>query len=123
MSPEHPRHPMQPIVEEKGVRRFKRNSIVERLLDNGPFDLNAIARWDVSDDDRVQLAQLIGYTVNGFCELSYVDGEAYHLAQEGGPTSALERLSYYMELVKRLREMLKLPMAELYEKHPDDFEV
>lgn len=62
---------MQPLVFDEKVVRFKRNKIVERLLDDGPFDMNAIALWDVPKEDREQFAQLIGYSVSGFGELSY----------------------------------------------------
>jgi hypothetical protein len=71
------RHPMQPAVrDEHGVIRFKANAIVQFLLDSGPFDMNALARMNFSDEDREQFAQLIGYSVDGFCDLSYVSDEA-----------------------------------------------
>jgi hypothetical protein len=118
------KHPTQPIVEVCGIKRFKSNKIVEILLQNGPFDLNDIARWNVSRDDRVQFAQLIGYSVDGFGELSYVDNEDAVLcsAQRVASENDSGGLDYNKELVARLREMFKLPMAELYGKHPDDFE-
>lgn len=70
------KHPVQPvIVASDGVHRFKKNAIVERLLEAGPFDLNAIARMGFSREDHEQLAQLIGYSVCGFCDLSYASEE------------------------------------------------
>ena len=67
-----PRHPMQPIVrDESGTYRFKQNAIVRALLDRGPIDMNVLARDQCSDQDREQFAQLIGYSVDGFCDLSY----------------------------------------------------
>lgn len=65
-------HPTQPILMQQGVARFKKNAIVCFLLDHGPFDMNKLAVMDFSDEDRVQFAQLIGYSVSGFGELSYV---------------------------------------------------
>jgi hypothetical protein len=65
-------HPMQDFVNDDGVVRFKRNAIVEYLLDNGGIDMNKIAMLKFSQEDRVQFAQLIGYSLNGFHELSYV---------------------------------------------------
>jgi hypothetical protein len=60
--------------------RFKANAIVVHLLDvagrNG-CDMNTLACMEFSDDDRVQLAQLIGYSLGGFGSLSYVSDEAY----------------------------------------------
>ena len=60
------------IIDEDGVRRFKANKIVAFLLDAGPFDINDLALKDFSDEDRAQFAQLIGYSVGGYWELSYV---------------------------------------------------
>jgi hypothetical protein len=75
------RHPMQPIGwDGKGVARFKQNAIVNYLLSEcarlGGPDLNSIA-YQVAlghfpAEDQVQLAQLIGYSVSGFGEISFV---------------------------------------------------
>lgn len=82
-----PPHPMQPLVWDKDVIRFKRNAIVRFLLDAGPFDLNQIALMPFSDEDRAQFAQLIGYSVSGWGELGYCTEqqieEADHAAEEG----------------------------------------
>lgn len=68
-----PEHPMQPIVwTPGGIVRFKRNAIVCHLLDHGGIDMNALAVMDFSREDREQFAQLIGYSVSGFGDLSYV---------------------------------------------------
>jgi hypothetical protein len=76
-------HPMQPVVlDPHGTPRFKQNAIVRFLLDNGPFDLNKLARMEFSQEDQVQFAQLIGYSVGGFGELPYVTDEAYDAADE-----------------------------------------
>lgn len=68
--------PPQPIVvTDKGVIRFKENRIVRQLLEiSGAegYGLNEIARDDFTDDERMQLAQLIGYSVSGYGDLSYV---------------------------------------------------
>lgn len=69
------RHPKQPVEwDGNGVIRFKENAIVRYLLDNGGIDMNHLARVPFLRSDRVQFAQLIGYSVSGFGELSYVDG-------------------------------------------------
>jgi hypothetical protein len=79
-----PQHPVQPIVkDEHGVVRFKANAIVRFLLDAGSFDLNQLAAMDFSDEDREQFAQLIGYSLSGFGELSYVSDETYERAEGG----------------------------------------
>jgi hypothetical protein len=67
------KHPMQKLVWDDKVIRFQKNSIVEYLLDNGGIDMNDIARLpNISQADREQFAQLIGYSVSGFGNLSYV---------------------------------------------------
>lgn len=71
------KHPIQPVIDDGfGVHRFKQNAIVRWMLDKATdahlFDLNEIARLSFSDEDREQLAQLIGYSVSGACDLSYV---------------------------------------------------
>lgn len=77
------KHPIQPLIMDKqGVLRFKKNAIVEFLLDRGGFDMNDLARMDFSKDDRAQFAQLIGYSFGGFSELSYVDNKTYVAAKE-----------------------------------------
>jgi hypothetical protein len=77
------RHPIQPIeVASDGVLRFKSNPLVRHLLDHGPFDMNSLARVDCTDNDREQFAQLIGYSVSGFRDLSYVSERTLqHLAE------------------------------------------
>jgi hypothetical protein len=93
--------PMQPVGQDKrGVLRFRENPIVRELLDrdtergrvypdfpartNG--GLNWIAMQDFPREDEEQFAQLIGYSISGYHELSYVSDEsaakASALAQE-----------------------------------------
>lgn len=77
-----PKHPLQPVILDKaGVPRFRENAIVTFLLDSGPFDMNKLTVMPFSEEDREQFAQLIGYSVGGFGELSYVSHEAYEAAQ------------------------------------------
>lgn len=72
------RHPVQPIVlDDHGVARFKANEIVRFLLDAGPFDMNQLAIKSFSKEDREQFAQLIGYSVSGAADLSYVSDRVY----------------------------------------------
>lgn len=66
-------HPMQPIVlDERGTARFVENAIVVYLLDQGGLDMNKLAVLPFKKKDREHFAQLIGYSVDGFEELSYV---------------------------------------------------
>lgn len=74
--------PLQPIYkDEDGIVRFQQNEIVRFLLDLGGFDLNQLANMPFSDEDRAQFAQLIGYSLNDFDELKYVDRKSFDEAQ------------------------------------------
>lgn len=69
----------QPIhVAADGLVRFVANPIVRDLLDHSSahgMDMNALACEDYPRWARVQFAQLIGYSVRGYDELSYVSDE------------------------------------------------
>lgn len=76
-------NPMQPLEKDgHGVLRFKSNKIVRYLLDNGGIDMNHLAVQNFSDEDRQQFAQLIGYSLSGYGDLSYVSDEAYTAASD-----------------------------------------
>lgn len=73
------RHPDQPQRRVDGVWRFQSNPLVEELLREYPGGLNGLGSWsadrrDDADDHR-QLAQLIGHSISGFSELSYVSDD------------------------------------------------
>lgn len=71
-----PEHPMQPVYfSADGVVRFKPNAIVRLLLDDGKYDMNRLALLNFSKEDRMQFAQLIGYSVSGYGELPYASPE------------------------------------------------
>lgn len=118
-------HPIQPLEKDKdGVIRFKQNNIVRYLLDNGPFDMNQISILPFTQEDREQFAQLIGYSLFGFRELSYVSDETCETANilANNPTISEEKakinlLSSKLELVKR---HLRPIVTELFNIHPDD---
>lgn len=67
------KHPLQPIINQNGVARFKANPIVRFLLDAGPYDMNKLALMPFDKNDRWQFAQLIGYSVSGIGDLGYHD--------------------------------------------------
>ena len=67
---------MQPLViDDQGVVRFKANKIVRALLDTGKLNMNDLAVLDFPDEDRIQFAQLIGYSVSGAGDLSYMPAD------------------------------------------------
>lgn len=72
-------HPMQPIApDQHGRLRFKENRLVSYLACER---LNELAAVEACDEDRQQLAQLIGYSLDGWGTLSYVSDEAYAKAK------------------------------------------
>jgi hypothetical protein len=106
------KHPDQPIaLDDEGVIRFKQNAIVRFLVDwaagaNGSVgypklvtpghcapDLNQLSMLGFSREDWVQFGQLIGYSVSGWSELSYVrDADYYRIdAQAEVIRAALEK--------------------------------
>lgn len=102
------RHPIQPLVTENGVVRFRANAIVRHLLDHGGIDMNALARMTFSDEDRAQFAQLIGYSLSGYGSLGYVSDDAYRAAEamvDGTDERDARIDTLTVELTELLREM------------------
>jgi hypothetical protein len=118
------RQPLQPLErDEHGYPRFRQNQIVSKLLDEGRFDMNRIADWDVSQDDRIQFAQLIGYSLSGFGELDYVDEETYQAAcqmVEADKSEIEVRLEVLQKQLYSVRRKIREGVAELFGVHPDD---
>jgi hypothetical protein len=111
-----PGHPMQPlVVDASGTVRFRSNAIVRWLSESGRLDLNEIAPRPFGDDDRRQVAQLLGYSVGGFGELSYVDDASYEeaarkMARMGpdGPSDRAKRIATMRRLVGELHRQADL---------------
>lgn len=83
------KHPTQPLAEdEHGMLRFRPNRIVRFLLNTGRYDLNQLAEMSFPEEDRVQFAQLVGYSLSGFGELPYVSDKAYARAEKRAPARA-----------------------------------
>ena len=118
------RHPIQPLaLDDRGVLRFKRNAIVEYLLDKGPFDMNHLAVQDFSNEDREQFAQLIGYSLLGFGDLNYASSETCSMAEEMSKNDYMQvdlQIDYLRGTIKQLQNDFREPIARLYDMHPDD---
>jgi hypothetical protein len=72
------KHPIQQLEkDEEGKLRFKQNSIVRFLKDTSKYNLNELALMPFDREDWEQFAQLIGYSLDGFGELSYVSQETH----------------------------------------------
>ena len=60
------------IEDEHGTWRFKRDTLVDWLLETKQVDLNRMAidfeNGSFSGDDYMQFYQGIGYSLSGFCE-------------------------------------------------------
>lgn len=78
--------PMQPLYRDvNGAPRFRENSIVRHLLDKARthgIDLNYLSTQNFPKEDWEQFAQLIGYSLSGWGDLSYVSDEAYEKASK-----------------------------------------
>ena len=75
------KHPVQPLEQDsEGKLRFKQNKIVRFLKDTSQYDLNKLAVMPFDQEDWEQFAQLIGYSLDGFSELSYVSDETFKRA-------------------------------------------
>lgn len=121
------KHPVQRVKPDiHGRPRFVENAVVQYLLDNAytktgeKIDMNTLAMQQFPQEDRVQFAQLIGYSVDGFSTLSYVDEATLYAATHQSNANAAG--DYHEKLVKMLRKKLRKPIAELFEIHPDDLD-
>ena len=117
------RHPIQPLAkDEHGVLRFKANAIVRYLLDAGPFDMNHLAVGGFSDEDHEQFAQLIGYSLSGFSELSYVSNAVYDAAEKmaDGADERDARIAALETTLPAVRAGLKDAASAAFRIHPDD---
>lgn len=77
---------MQPLYKDKrGVIRFRGNRLVEALLDWGQsrgMGLNELTAIGIGKrEDWQQPAQLIGYSLDGYFDLSYVTGKGRERAE------------------------------------------
>jgi len=83
--------PMQPLHRDNhGTIRFVENRIVRDLLDKateaGLMDMNSICidahKGKYTDQEQMQFAQLIGYSLGGFSELNYSSQEVIDAAHQ-----------------------------------------
>lgn len=113
------KNPIQPLYkDEHGTVRFKENALVRYLLDEGGLDMNKLAYVEASQDDREQFAQLIGYSLSGFSELSYVGDETYGAATIMSEDKEMPSIEARVDVMRTeladLRESLAPAIANLY---------
>jgi hypothetical protein len=105
------------MIMDGAVQRFQANPIVRYLLDSGDVDMNKLATMPFSDEDHAHFAQLIGYSVSGWGDLSYVSDAIWteaHAAQAQRPAlhdavarqQAIEELDNAIAALATLRESL-----------------
>lgn len=116
--------PIQPIEnDEHGTARFKENKVVSYLLDNGSLDLNQLMSQNFPKADMEQFAQLIGYSLGGFSELSYVSNETYETAlamHEQGLSEAEARNNYLRAQLQDIKSGIRETACKIFNIHPDD---
>lgn len=80
------RNPMQPLEHDGSQMRFRDNKIVRTIFDLGKLDMNDLRRLHeitpFPQTDWEQFYQLIGYSLNGYAELSLVSDESLAEANE-----------------------------------------
>jgi hypothetical protein len=117
------KHPIQPsIVDGNGVRRFKPNKIVRYLLDAGGINMNMLAAMPFDQNDREQFAQLIGYTLSGFSDLSYATDDTVETAEQMalGITEEQAKIAVLEEKLELTRKALRELVPHLFPIHPID---
>jgi hypothetical protein len=104
--------PMQPVIKgDRGEIRFRENAVIRYIVDHagdvvhpgapatdpatgkpyhqGKLDLGKLLSLDFPQEDVEQFAQLMGYSIAGYHELSYVSNEscaqASILAEQADP--------------------------------------
>ena len=116
------RHPLQPLQMEGNVLRFKRNKIVETLLETSSLTLEDSARMDFSKEDRLQLNQLIGYSHSGVPHCDEESWQAALAVYEQGISESEARANYLREELTALKKAIRKPIARLFSIHPDNLE-
>jgi hypothetical protein len=113
--------PIQPIDND----RFVPNRIVQKLLDASPIGMNELAGMYFTRQERMQFAQLIGYSLSGFGELGYVDDETYYACQKiaiDGITECEARNAILRKQLQEAKQGVKDAAAVLFGIHPDDLD-
>lgn len=121
--PDSLKHPIQPLyVDANEILRFNSNKIVAYLAEGR---LNEIASMGFSNQDHEQVAQLIGYSLCGFGDLSYVSDETYETAAKmamEGVTEQEARIAYLTEKVDEFKKLVRAATTSLFNIDPDDME-
>lgn len=116
--------PIQPLYKDKhGTIRFQANALVRYILDHGGVTLNDLAMEDFPQEDRIQFAQLIGYSLSGFSELPYVTNDAHAAASRmayGRLDERDVRIQALTETLDEVKDAFRAVIPTLFQIHPDD---
>ena len=63
------------VLAKDGVVRFKDNAVVRWLVDNKKISLNELVQQTFPVEDQEEFWQMLGYSVSGFGDLSWVRPE------------------------------------------------
>ena len=77
-------------LDDHGVIRFRMNKIIRDAVDLVPSTETKSPSWTIRRPDRMQLAQLIGYSASGYGDLSYFVAEVGRALRTGLPKSFAE---------------------------------
>lgn len=120
---------MQPIEKINDVVRFRANTLVRHLLDEASAGrkcgMNELySQVKASKEEKQQFAQLIGYSVSGYGDLSYVTDEAYAAAALKAENPEKDEkdllLDYYRGRLRQIQEAFAGPVGWLYNVPVED---
>lgn len=119
---------MQPIhTDERGKIAFVENKLVRHLLNFATprgCGMNELYHVECSPEDREQFAQLIGYTIEGYGELSYVRNDSYAAASQRADNPEISedkaRIAALEQTLEYVRSHLRQAAAAAFRIHPDD---
>ena len=121
------RFPIQPLeFDSAGVLRFKENKCVSALIEQvkalGGDWSDCLYADGVETADRVQFAQLHGYSLSGFGDLGHVpetDLKAARLMHEAGKSELQARHEVLERQLNTLKNLMRPAVSELFGVAPE----
>jgi hypothetical protein len=111
--------PIQPLyATETGTVRFLENVLVKYLIENGSITLDDLDNVECPQEDREQLAQLIGYSLRGFGTLPYVTDETHDVAHAMYYDELSEHEARIRIREEHIKERRRQANAEVHKPNP-----
>lgn len=108
----------QPFIYIDGVLRFKDNAVVDYMFNTGLLDLNEAHSLPVDKKYYNQILQLVGYSLNGYLELSgtenYFDTN-YNYILERTNNEVNKNVTYYLTNKYEVNKIIRV----FYLRHKD----